>query len=104
MCQIRENPVTTAKNAVTNPVGLLRGISMDVYSGSGVTSCPRARASFFIDQYGSSLTTFGSTAKLNAGGGEVVDHSSDRPSQGSPVRSRRCARPRMEIHNCATCS
>src|SRR5579862_1425047 len=96
MCQIKENPVMTARNAVTNPVGLLRGTSMGAYSGSGVTRCPRVRASCLIDQYGSSLVTFGSTAKLNAGGGEVVDHSSERPSQGSPVRSRRCARPRME--------
>src|SRR5215469_17439945 len=90
MCQIREKPVMTAKNAVTNPVGLLRGMSMGAYSGSGLTSSPLARACCLIDQYGSSLVTLGSTAKLNIGGGEVVDHSSERPSQGSPVTSRRC--------------
>src|SRR5262249_36776667 len=104
MCQIRENPLMTAKNAVTKPVGLLRGISMAVYSGSGVTSSPLAMACCLTDQYGSSLVTMGSTAKLYIGGGDVVDHSSERPSQGSPVRSRRCARPRMETHSCATCS
>ena len=28
MCQMMENPVTTAKKAVMNPVGLFRGISI----------------------------------------------------------------------------
>src|SRR6266404_5573140 len=92
ICQIRENPVTTAKNAVTNPVALLRGISMAEYSGSAVTGC-------LIAQYGSSLVTWGKTAKLKAGGGEEVDHSSERPSQGSPVGSRRRSRPRMETQS-----
>ena len=37
-------------------------------------------------------STFGSTAKLKAGGGDAVAHSSERPSQGSPVSSRKASR------------
>src|ERR1700726_392189 len=99
ICQIRENPVTTAKNAVTNPVALLRGISIAEYSGSAVTGCPIARVRCLIAQYGSSSVTWGNTAKLKAGGGEEVDHSSERPSQGSPIGSRRRSRPRMETQS-----
>ena len=36
--------------------------------------------------------TSGRIAKLKAGGGEAVDHSSDRPSHGSPVVSANAAR------------
>ena len=42
-----------------------------------------------------SLPTCGSTAKLNAGGGDAMDHSSERPFHGSPVRSRSSSRWRM---------
>src|SRR5262249_36139836 len=34
MCQIREKPTTTAKNALTKPIGLLFGISIGSYSRS----------------------------------------------------------------------
>ncbi len=46
--------------------------------------------------------TCGSTAKFHDGGGEAVPHSSVRPSQGSPVRSRRCSRVRMLHASCTT--
>src|SRR5580658_3559363 len=100
ICQMRENPVTTANTAVMNPVGLLLGISMDEYCGSDAPASP-ARACCLPDQCGSSPVTLGKFAKLNTGGGEEVDHSRERASQTSPVVSRRVALPRIEIHNCA---
>src|SRR6516164_5173225 len=90
MCQMSEKPKTVAKKAVTNPAGLLCGNSIASYAGFGGTRPVR-----FICQNASMDSTLGSTAKLYAGGGEVVDHSSVRPFHGSPVRSRRCSRVRM---------
>jgi hypothetical protein len=44
MCQIIAKPVITAKKAVTNPVRLLRGISIAAYFGSGdICACAIAR-------------------------------------------------------------
>ena len=48
--------------------------------------------------------TSGSTAKLKAGGGEAVAHSSERPSQGSPVSSRNASRWRMLTTIWITCA
>src|SRR5580658_6835262 len=96
MCQMRAKPVSTAKNAVMNPVGLLRGASIGSYLGSASGAGWAPCAFDFMSQYGSMLSTCGRTAKLNGGGGEAVDHSSVRPSQGSPVGSRRRARLRID--------
>src|SRR5712671_7636991 len=91
MCQIKAKPMTVAKNAQTKPVGELRGISISRYSG--FSSDPVCSAARFLNcQKASSPVTSGNTAKLKAGGGEAVAHSSERPSQGSPVSSRSCAR------------
>src|ERR1700724_1802774 len=87
ICQISAKPITVAKNAQTKPVGELRGISMSRYSGfSSDLVC--SLACFFNCQNASSPETWGRNAKLKEGGGEEVAHSSDRPSQGSPVSSR----------------
>src|SRR6185437_13111025 len=50
MCQMSAKPVTTAKKAVTNPVGLLRGMWMGSYCGSGRVSWPSSRARAFMSQ------------------------------------------------------
>src|SRR6266576_6119582 len=91
MCQIKAKPMTVAKNAQTKPVGELRGISIARYSG--FSSDPLCSAAGFLNCQKDVLA--GKNAKLKAGGGDVVAHSSERPSQGSPVSSRSCARQRM---------
>src|SRR6266436_8959597 len=98
MCQISAKPVRVEKNAVMDPVGLFRGISIGSYLGSGDNCCVSI-ARCFMSQYGSAPRTLGSTAKLKGGGGEVVAHSSERPSQGSPVSSRNSSRRRTLTTN-----
>src|SRR5665213_28871 len=71
ICQISANPMKVAKNAQTNPVGELRGISIGRYSVS-LFSASDLLACAFIDQSASSPRTSGSTAKLNTGGGDEV--------------------------------
>ena len=67
---------------------LLRGISIaSIVAARRAASC-RAGALLRSPSRRPRPSTSGRTAKLNAGGGEAVAHSSDRPSQGSPVRSR----------------
>src|SRR5262249_55891042 len=56
ICQMSAKPVMVAKNAVTNPVALLRGISKGLYVSSGRAA---ARAFCFIPQYASSPSTLG---------------------------------------------
>src|SRR5207237_2101878 len=55
----------------------------------------------FRDQQASGGTKAGSTAKLDSGGGDVVDHSSEEPSHGSlPATSpwsRLCTKFQMKI-------
>src|SRR6202163_581218 len=76
MCQIKAKPITVAKNAQTKPVGELRGISIARYSG--FSSDPVCSAGRFLNcQKASSPDTTGRKAKLNAGGGEEVAHSSE---------------------------
>src|SRR5579859_6188260 len=87
ICQMAAKPVTTAKKEVTKPVELLSGISIASYS-TGAGSIRPSRARRFMYQKASSLSTSGITAKFQLGGGDGVAHSSVRPFQGSPVRSR----------------
>src|SRR5438132_6671148 len=51
-------------------------------SASG-TSRPRSSSVYFWCQKSSRACTSGITAKLYSGGGDGIDHSSVRPSQGS---------------------
>src|SRR6266704_1475563 len=85
MCQIRAKPVTTAKKALTKPIGLFLGISIGSYASAGTaTPCVACMAFLVLHQASISLTC-GMIAKFQAGGGEGNDHSSVRPFHGSPV-------------------
>src|SRR5207248_9623269 len=59
ICQISAKPAAEAKNAITIPIGLLRGISIVSYIGWTCVS-PRR----FSSQKASIVSTRGSTAKL----------------------------------------
>src|ERR1700743_298269 len=96
MCQIIENPKITAKKATKNPRALCLGTS-SAMSWGGVWA---ALGCCFAFQKASAPPTLGSKAKFHAGGGEEIDHSSVRPFQGSPVRSRRCSRVRILTMSC----
>src|ERR1700739_443169 len=68
MCQINAKPVMTAKNAVTKPVALFFGTSIDSNLGSfGGAACVRSRHFFF--QKASVSRTCGSCAACQAGRG-----------------------------------
>ena len=105
MCQISAKPVTTAKNALTKPVGaVLRHLDRLVLARLRWLSLCRVRALLRCSNSASRSATWGRTAKFQAGGGDAVDHSSVRPFQGSPVTSRscsRCADRHDELHDLA---
>src|ERR1700758_2652502 len=83
ICQISAKPETTAKNAITKPIGLFFGISIAAYSPARASRLRRADGCCFSFQNSSTSVTGGSTAKFHAGGGEAVAHSRVRPFHGS---------------------
>src|SRR5262249_10156808 len=92
MCQISAKPVTTAKKALTKPVGVFFGTSIGSYLRACVGWPCFARASVFWAQKAARSVTWCRKAKFQAGGGDAVDHSRVRPFQGSPVTSRNSSR------------
>src|SRR6266481_9055126 len=70
-----EGPHRSSGSRIVTGTALI-GISLYSYFQSGSSGCLRS-------QSGRRLLTDGVTAKLYAGGGELVDHSSVHASQGS---------------------
>src|ERR1700722_1405268 len=99
MCQIIAKPIMTAKNALTKPVALFFGISIDSYSRNGPGSSCFACSRRLLVQKASVPLTFGAKAKFHAGGGDAVAHSSVRPFQGSAV-TRSLSRARIDTTSC----
>src|SRR5919205_2853614 len=104
-------PESTMKTPSATTTGQYDGrgmwISCGISSGAGIhcrgveAGWPDASCGYFSAQKASRPSTGGITAKLYSGGGDVVAHSSEEPSQGSlPATSpwiRLCTKFHMKI-------
>src|SRR5690606_8653403 len=89
MCQTRAKAHTVDSPAMTTPAAVFFGMWIGRKPEVGRWA-PRC----FMSHHASLSCTTGVKAKLYTGGGEEVDHSRLRASQGSPVTSRSFSRLR----------